>query len=123
MGSLIDYQRFWREQSQREEEERMSLLELLRRRAKEAAGILVKEFKAKKVYLIGSTAGGAFFHKHSDVDLAVMGLAPPKYFSALAKMRNLFAGKSEVDLIPLEDATPEMRAKIEKQGELLNEEI
>lgn len=119
MISLADYQRFWAEQTKQEEKERVSLLEFLRGRAREAARILIEEFKAQKVYLVGSTASGAFFHKRSDVDLAVGGLAPKKYFSALAKIYDVFGGKSQVDLIPLEDAIPEMRKKIEEKGELL----
>ena len=95
------------------------MLEFLRRSAREAAKILAEEFGAKKVYLIGSVASGAFFHKRSDVDLAVEGLPSRKYFSALAKIRQLFSGKSQVDLIPLEDAAPEIREKAGEKGELL----
>lgn len=119
MADLSEYQKFWREQSKREEEKKSSLLEFLRHGAKEAAKILAKEYQAGKVYLIGSTASGALFHEHSDVDLVVKGLPPQKYFSALAKIQKIFSGKSRVDLIPLEDATPAMAKKVESEGELL----
>ena len=62
------------------------------------------------------TGGG---HEHSDIDLAAEGLPPGSApFRAAAELDDL-ARPFAVDLVPLEDARPEMRTRIHQRGELL----
>jgi predicted nucleotidyltransferase len=82
-------------------------------KAAEACAQLLKErFGAERVILFGSAAGQGIWHDQSDVDLAVEGLAPEKFFAAYAACRDALPRGLELDLVPLERAYPEMRARI-----------
>lgn len=74
---------------------------------------LKEQFGVREVYLLGSLAGQSPWHSRSDIDLAVEGLPPEKYISALSALYQLVPEGLEVDLITLEDAPPELlvRAK------------
>lgn len=76
---------------------------------------LVEEFGATRVYLFGSLAEGRF-RLASDIDLAVEGLAPEKFFKASAAISR-FAGDFDVDLIPFE--TYKYQAEILEKGQVL----
>jgi predicted nucleotidyltransferase len=81
--------------------------------AAEACERLLKEqFGVRRVYLFGSLAGQGPWHSHSDIDLAVEGLPPEKYFRALSGLWDLLPEGVELDLITLEDASPELAARI-----------
>lgn len=81
--------------------------------AAEACIALLKErFGARRVILFGSLAGEGPWHSRSDIDLAVEGLADEEFFAAYAACRDLLPPDLELDLIPLEDAYPEMQARI-----------
>ncbi|OGC07024.1 hypothetical protein A3H38_03880 [candidate division WOR-1 bacterium RIFCSPLOWO2_02_FULL_46_20] len=114
----IDYRKLWAARFAKEAEDKQTALETLRKAASQAAQILADQFQAKKIYLFGSVKTPAFFHEASDVDLAVEGIAPKKYFPALAKIMGLFGGR-RVDLVPLEDAPPLIEKKIKETGEVL----
>lgn len=75
--------------------------------------ILVKKYKVKKIILIGSFLDPKRFGFHSDIDLCVEGLSDSLYFKAVGELL-IEAGDFEVDIIPLEDATPEMKENIRK---------
>jgi predicted nucleotidyltransferase len=70
-------------------------------KAEKCASILKSEFKARRVFLIGSLADG-FFKASSDIDLVVEGLDDHFYFKALCKLHQI-AEDFDVDLIPFED--------------------
>ncbi|MCP4661587.1 MAG: nucleotidyltransferase domain-containing protein [bacterium] len=55
---------------------------------------------ATDVYVFGSVASGRV-HPRSDVDLAVAGLPPEKFFGMLSRLSELFA--RSVDLVDLDD--------------------
>ncbi len=74
--------------------------------------VLEEQFGARRVYLFGSLAGHSPWHSRSDVDLAVEGLAPERYVSALSALWELMPEGLELDLITLEDAPPELAARI-----------
>lgn len=78
---------------------------------------LVEEFGATRVYLFGSLAEGRF-RLTSDIDLAVEGLAPEKFFKASAAISR-FAGDFDVDLIPFE--TYKYQTEILEKGQVLYE--
>ncbi len=83
--------------------------------------MLVEQYGARRVWLFGSLAHRRFVHTRSDIDLAVEGLPPEKYFRALATLWRLLLTGLELDLVPLEDAKPGMVDLVQKEGELLYE--
>ena len=78
--------------------------------------VLVSEFGVRRVILFGSLARG-LAHNDTDIDLAVEGLAPKRYFEALARCADV-AGRN-VDLVPMEEAIPELLRIIRTKGEVL----
>jgi len=78
--------------------------------------LLTRVYGARKVILFGSLVRGDA-RPDSDIDLAVEGLAPADTFRALARATGV-AGR-HVDLVPLEDARPEVLAIIAREGEVL----
>jgi len=64
------------------------------------------------VILFGSLVGQSAWHGRSDIDLAVEGLCPEEFFAAYSACCDLLPRGLELDLVPLEDAYPEMRARI-----------
>ncbi len=93
--------------------------EVARRRAclPTLVAILVEDFGATAVALIGSLARGEQ-HGHSDIDLVVSGLAAASLWKAGAKLDR--AAGVHVDLIPWEDATSELRQVVMREGEILH---
>jgi len=69
-----------------------------------------------KVYLFGSLRDPNTFHEKSDIDLVVEGLPPHLYFKALAELWRQLPPGIELDLIPFEDADPELRELVLKEG-------
>lgn len=63
----------------------------------------------------------ALVHRRSDIDLALEGLPPEKYMRALTEIWELLPPGFELDLVPLEDAFPEMIERVQSQGEVLYE--
>lgn len=105
-----------------------------RRQAQEAAEacaqVLKEQFGVRKVYTFGSLAGQAPWHGRSDIDLAVEGLEPGAYVRALSALYQFLPEGIELDLITLEDAPPELAARIrgevempEDQKEALKKEV
>ena len=76
------------------------------------ARLLTERFGAQRVIPFGSLVGQGPWHAHSDVDVAVEGLRADQYISALTACWDLLPPDMELDLVPLEDASPELRAKI-----------
>jgi len=74
--------------------------------------LLKERFGVERVILFGSAAGRGGWHGRSDIDLAVEGLAPEKFFAAYAACHDVLPRGLEIDLVPLERAYPEMRARI-----------
>ena len=83
------------------------------------ADVLAREFSVRKVVLFGSIARG-LAGSYSDIDLAVEGLPPEQTFRAMARAADV-AGRN-VDLVPLEDARPEVLAIIEREGEVIRDD-
>jgi len=82
-------------------------------------GLLVKKYHVKKVVLLGSLLNKGRFGYHSDIDLCVEGIPAGCYFTAVGELL-LEAADFDVDLIPFEDATPEMKERV-KRGRILYE--
>ncbi len=89
-----------------------------RRRVDEVAVVLVEEFGATDVILFGSMVEGDV-HAGSDVDLAVRGIPPTRYFEALARASEMMG--CDVDLVELDTARPSLRARIDETGVVLTD--
>ncbi|MBI5639474.1 MAG: nucleotidyltransferase domain-containing protein [Nitrospirae bacterium] len=73
--------------------------------------ILIREYHVKKIVLIGSLADESSFGFHSDIDLCVEGLSDKRYFEAVGKLISE-TGEFDIDIIPIENASPKMRDRI-----------
>jgi predicted nucleotidyltransferase len=82
----------------------------------EAARRLVAEHGARRVILFGSLAW-AEPHPHSDVDVAVEGLGPERFFVARAELERTL--EEPVDLITLEGCSATLRERILSEGRLI----
>ena len=82
--------------------------------AERVATMLRQEFGVTRVVLFGSLVKGRF-GAHSDIDLAVAGLAPARFFRALAQAGTL--SEFPVDLKPLEELSPHFLSRVLATGE------
>ncbi len=85
----------------------------LRERLPAARQLLTERYGARRVILFGSLARDTTTER-SDVDLAVEGLRPLAYFTAVADLTGLF--DAPVDLVELETASASMRARLDFEG-------
>jgi predicted nucleotidyltransferase len=83
--------------------------------AQQAAHVLKSQFGAARVVAFGSVLASNRFHQHSDVDLAVWGLAEGSYYQAVGRLQGLDTDIT-VDLIEGERASPALLARIQKAG-------
>jgi predicted nucleotidyltransferase len=79
---------------------------------------LVSRYPIRRIILFGSLARGGFA-PGSDIDLAVEGLPPRDYFTALAEANRLT--HFWVDLKPLEELQPRFRERALATGECVYE--
>ncbi|MCQ3980537.1 MAG: nucleotidyltransferase domain-containing protein, partial [Anaerolineae bacterium] len=79
---------------------------------------LKNRFRARQVILFGSLAGQGVWHSQSDIDLAVEGVDPADFFKAYVACSNLLPDGLELDLVPLESASPELQARILREVEM-----
>ena len=86
----------------------------LEERIQEAAQVL-KAFGAHDVYVFGSASHGRA-HENSDVDLAVAGLPPARFFAAMGQAGRVL--NRNLDLVDLDESTPFTRY-LQEEGELL----
>ena len=70
------------------------------------AASLLRQLGATEVFVFGSATKGGL-RPGSDIDLAVRGLPPSVYFSAISKAGDLLG--RPVDLVDLDDPTPMVR--------------
>lgn len=116
---VTPYVAAWRERRQLEQEQLARRLQVGRKAAVRCAEFLAKRYAVRRVYLFGSMLGNTLVHQRSDIDLAVVGLSAEQYVRALADIWDLLPPGFEVDLVPLEDAFPEMIERIRTEGEVL----
>jgi predicted nucleotidyltransferase len=86
--------------------------------AEACARLLQERFGARQVIFFGSLVGQGPWHADSDIDLAVEGLPPEQFFRAWAALDELLPRGLRVDLVPLEDVYPEVRARILEEVEV-----
>lgn len=80
-----------------------------------AAANLMRTLGATQVFVFGSATTGRL-RPDSDIDMAVTGLPPKVYFSAVSKASDLLG--RPVDLVDLDDSTPLVRHLLQS-GELV----
>jgi predicted nucleotidyltransferase len=103
---------------QREEQERQAQTQRAQRAwtlAQQAAALLKEQFDARRVVLFGSLARRDFFHRRSDVDLAVEGIRSRDFWRAWSALDTLGC-EFEIDLVDIETALPSLRLEIEREG-------
>jgi predicted nucleotidyltransferase len=83
--------------------------------AREAALLLRKKYDAKKILVFGSLASDEAFNAWSDIDLAVLGVTPNLFYSAVATITGL-SSNFRIDLIDLEDCRPGIKKIIDQEG-------
>ncbi len=92
-------------------------LDKARAEAKRLAQALVKEHKARRVWLFGSVACRRPLRADSDIDLAVEGMSPDVYYSLVGDLHS--ASGRLVDLIRLESARWPIKRIILLEGVIL----
>lgn len=86
--------------------------------ARKAAKLLKSEFGAKEVILFGSLARRVGFTRWSDIDLAVRGINPERFFAAFGAIERIDVN-FKIDLVELETCPPALLKSIEKDGKPL----
>jgi predicted nucleotidyltransferase len=86
--------------------------------ARKAAKLLKSEFGATEVILFGSLARRLGFTRWSDIDLAVRGIDPEKFFAAFGAIERIDVN-FQIDLVELETCPPALLKSIEKDGKSL----
>jgi len=76
----------------------------------------LKSIGCKEIILFGSLADGTY-DEFSDIDLAVSGIPPLKYFEAVVVLPDLINHK--VDLIAFDFISEEFKNKIRAEGETI----
>jgi predicted nucleotidyltransferase len=80
-----------------------------------AAAALRARFAYDELLMFGSLASGKF-DRHSDIDLAVKGLASEHFFKACAFLIHELPGSHALDLKPYEDLDESLRRRIDREG-------
>ncbi|MFN9175267.1 MAG: nucleotidyltransferase family protein [Synechocystis sp.] len=110
------YLSYWREQQKQQDKQNQYLAQQARKNLETIIDYLTKTFPIKKIILFGSLVKNKFTET-SDIDLAVEGIPPALYFSALAQVNAL--GDRWIDLKPLEDLNPHFLQRVMETGEVL----
>lgn len=111
---LEPYRETWRRRRAEEGNQRLQRRERAWRVAAACAGVLRAEFGATRVAVYGSLAR-ATSGLHSDIDLAVWGLAPGDYIDAVARLLDV-AEDFDVDLAMYERCRDSLRLAIDREG-------
>ena len=85
------------------------------RQVVEQAAAALKEAGAREVYIFGSAATGPL-RERSDIDLAVEGLPPERFFHAMARAARIL--QRPLDLIDLDEDNP-FTQYLREEGELV----
>jgi predicted nucleotidyltransferase len=101
---------FERREKEREQERLQVIAEV-----KRAATALRARFAYDELLLFGSLVSGKF-DRHSDIDLAIKGLASDHFFKACAFLIHEISGNHDIDLKPYEDLDEGLRRRIDAEG-------
>lgn len=116
---FASYVAAWKRRARRrDEEERRRGAEALEE-ARRAGKILAERYGVARVIVFGSVAWKGRFRSTSDLDLAVEGLAPERFFRADAELAREI--RFPVDLKVLSDCPPSLRERIAQEGIVVHE--
>jgi uncharacterized protein len=79
--------------------------------AEQAARRLKEDFGATRVIVYGSLAHGAWFNQRSDIDLAVEGIVSEAFWKAWCSL-DVLESSFEINLVPMESASPRLHREI-----------
>jgi predicted nucleotidyltransferase len=84
-------------------------------RVKKAAKAIKKHYRVRRIILFGSLVHEAWYSPHSDVDLAVEGLASEYYWAAW-RLAEEIIGDRLVDFVDLETSSDSLKDAISRHG-------
>lgn len=116
MQNIKTYTDYWKQRQVEQNLYNQKIAKEARKNLGKIVDLLVNKFQAKKIILFGSLAKGDF-HQDSDIDLAVEGINPADYFTALAEVNSL--SDRAVDLKPLEALESHFLQRVLETGECL----
>ena len=119
MGEFDGYIRAWRKRWERGRRADEAAARRAAATARRIARLLARRYGARRVVLCGSLARGEF-REGSDIDLAVEGVPIGRFFEASAAAARV-AGDVEVDVVPIESATPLYRKWLARDGVVLHD--
>jgi uncharacterized protein len=111
----IDY---WRDRQAKQNLESVELARQAWVDVQEIAELLRAKFGATRVIVFGSLVRGNHFDAESDIDMAVEGILPQDYFTAMAAVNEV--SHQWVDLKPLESLEPHFLQKVLTMGKSIN---
>lgn len=83
--------------------------------ARNAAHLLREQFQVTQVIVFGSLVHRETFTIYSDIDLALRGIAPRQFYRAVAAVTAL-SRDFEIDIVDVEDCSPNLLGHIEREG-------
>ena len=110
------YLAYWRERQNKQNQQNQYFAQQARKNLKTITEYLIQTFPITKIILFGSLVKNKFTET-SDIDLAVEGIPPALYFSALARVNAL--SDHWIDLKPLEDLDRHFLQRVMETGEVI----
>ena len=83
--------------------------------SRKLARLLKEKYGAKRVVLFGSLAKDDWYTPRSDIDICVKGIPVDKFFYAESEIQSSSEG-FKVDLVDPDECSPELLAKIDRDG-------
>ncbi|WP_448561031.1 nucleotidyltransferase family protein [Trichothermofontia sp.] len=116
-GDLADekYLQYWQQAAAAEQQRRQAAAQQAWREVQQIAHRLRQDFGATQIIVFGSLVRDRFTAT-SDIDIAVAGIAPDRYFEAVAAVNDL--SDRWVDLKPLEDLESHFKQRVLETGRI-----
>ena len=83
--------------------------------AKLISKLLKEKYNADTIIVYGSLTDKKRFHKRSDIDLAVSGIANEKFYKAYGEITSKFTD-FDIDFVDLQDCKESLLTSIKKEG-------
>lgn len=111
----IDY---WRDRQMKQNIESAELARQAWIDVQKVAELLSARFGATRIIVFGSLVRGECFDAESDIDMAVAGITPADFFTAMAAANEI--SHQWVDLKPMESLDPHFLQKVLTMGKSIN---
>ena len=89
--------------------------EKARKVAKNLAKLLKEKYNAKVVWIFGSLNDPDRFNEWSDIDLAVQGVDPERFYAAVGAVTDLY-DEFKIDLLDLDDCKDSILETVKREG-------